>query len=171
MWLRATKSMVKDIIEQYNKKPAAVHFYIAVAFKDTDEAALDMINSLGKYENVTIYPNANKQQMSDLYYITDIHMITSDIESFGRTAIEAMSRKCVVYSTDAGAISETIGFPKYILPANAEDFVKVLRKYENNVEMLNVEKEQMFNRYHKLYTTESNLNMHISLYDSLITNN
>ena len=46
--------------------------------------------------------------MSDLYYITDIHMITSAIESFGRTAIEAMSRKCVVYSTDAGAISQEL---------------------------------------------------------------
>jgi len=129
-----------------------------------------MIQSLGKYENVTIFPNANNQQMSDLYYITDIHMITSAIESFGRTAIEAMSRKCVVYSTDAGAISETIGFSKYILPSNADDFVKVLREYENNVEMLRAEKEQMFNRYHKLYTTESNLNMHIALYNKPLNN-
>lgn len=162
--------IVEEIIEQYNTKPAAVHFYIAVAFKDTDGAARDMIQSLGKYENVTIFPNANNQQMSDLYYITDIHMITSAIESFGRTAIEAMSRKCVVYSTDAGAISETIGFSKYILPSNADDFVKVLREYENNVEMLRAEKEQMFNRYHKLYTTESNLNMHIALYNKLLNN-
>ncbi len=160
--------IVEDIIKQYNTTPATAHFYIAVAFKETDESAQKMIHSLGKYGNVTIYPNANNQQMSDLYYITDIHMITSAIESFGRTAIEAMSRKCVVYSTDAGAISETIGYSKYILPANADDFVKVLREYENNVGMLKAEKEQMFNRYHKCYTTESNLQMHIALYKKLL---
>ena len=160
--------IVDTIIKHYNTNPLAVHFYIAVAFNETDDSARDMIQSLDIFENVTVYANANKQQMSDLYYIADIHMITSAIESFGRTAIEAMSRKCVVYSTDAGAISETIGFPKYILPSNADDFVNVLREYEYNVEMLKAEKEQMFNRYHELYTTESNLNIHISLYERLI---
>lgn len=162
--------LVEKIIYSYNKSfpKGKVHFYIAVAFGNNDIKAKEMIERMLTQKNVTVYPNADVSMMSNLYYSCDLHLITSSIESFGRTAIEAMSRKCAVYSTDAGAISETIGDMNYILPPDVDKFVNVISKYEKDKVQLESVKLKMFQRYHSLYTTEANYQANMKVYLNLL---
>lgn len=162
--------LAENIITKYNKKNASgkVHFYVAVAYSSDDKDAMGMVERLEKQPNVTLYSNASVGIMNALYYACDLHLITSSIESFGRTAIEAMSRKCAVYSTDAGAISETIGDDNLILPAKSEKFVEVIEKYENDRGFLCVLKDRMYKRYQELYTTEANYLANLHEYEKLL---
>ena len=162
--------LVEKIIERYNEKnPSGMtHFYIAVAYDNNDREALDMVDRLVNQRNVTVYSNANVGLMSALYYVCDMHLITSSIESFGRTAIEAMSRKCVVYSTDAGAISETIGDKGLILPASADCFINVIEEYEIDRARLADLKNRLFERYQSLYTTDANYMANLKEYQKII---
>jgi glycosyltransferase involved in cell wall biosynthesis len=162
--------LAEKIITEYNKKnlTGKVHFYVAVAYSSDDKDASGMVGRLEKQPNVTVYSNASVGIMSALYYACDIHLITSSIESFGRTAIEAMSRKCAVYSTDAGAISETIGDNDLILPAKSESFVEVIEKYESDRGQLDILKDRMYKRYQELYTTEANYLANLNEYKQLL---
>lgn len=161
--------MIEDIINQYSlKKSESTHFYIAMAFGKDDNEAKAMVNRLKKIRNATVYPNASVETISSLNYICDLHLITSSIESFGRTAIEAMARKCVVYSTNAGAISETIGSKEYILPADTSAFLDVIETYEDKKEQLNEVKEKMYKRYQDYYSTKAHYQATMNLYEDLL---
>lgn len=164
--------LAESIISKYNERYLArkVHFYIAISYNYDDKSAKEMVRRLEKHNNVTVYTNANIQIMSALYYACDLHLITSSIESFGRTAIEAMSRKCVVYSTEAGAISETIGDPHLILPASADCFIEVIKKYEGDRKALDILKKWMYERYQTFYTTEANYKANLYEYEKLLKN-
>ena len=163
--------LAESIIYNYcNKYPnGRVHFYVAVAYDLNDEKALSMVNRLSELSKVTLFSNVDVNMMSNLYYACDLHLITSKIESFGRTAIEAMSRKCAVYSTDAGAISETIGDKELILPAEAEAFIEIISKFEKDKDLLETKKEAMYHRYQSLYTTEANYMANKNEYDKLLS--
>lgn len=162
--------LAEAIINDYNRenKNGKVHFYVAVAYEESDNEAKSMVERLSNQYNVTVFSNADVQTMNKLFYACDLHLITSSIESFGRTAIEAMSRKCVVYSTNAGAISETIGDPTLILPAKASCFVKVIEKYDRYRQQLDELKEKLYQRYQLLYTTEANYKANYTEYIKLL---
>jgi glycosyltransferase involved in cell wall biosynthesis len=161
--------LAEEIITQYAIAGGGnAHFYIALLYKQEDKLAVDFVKRVSAFNNVTVYSNVDTNVMNDLYYISDMHLITSSIESFGRTAIEAMARKCVVYSTDAGAISETIGFPNHILLPDANSFVQVIHEAENDRKKLDSIREMMFDRYKQLYTTSSNTNAYRVIYCDMI---
>lgn len=161
--------LAEEIIAQYNKSGGGkAHFYIALIYKQEDKMAVDFIKRVSAFDNVTVYSNVDTTVMNELYYISDIHIITSSIESFGRTAIEAMARKCVVYSTDAGAISETIGFPNHIIPPDAKCFVQVIQQVENDRNKLDSIRGKMYERYKKLYSTSSIINAYRSIYSDIL---
>jgi N-acetyl-alpha-D-glucosaminyl L-malate synthase BshA len=47
-----------------------------------------------------------QEQMEDILAISDLFLLTSDYESFGLSALEAMAAKVPVISTDAGGLTE-----------------------------------------------------------------
>ena len=157
--------IIKELLE---KEENRFDIYIAISSGESELGYEDFIKTLNNNHQIHIYENANWSTMSDLYYISDIHIITSRMESFGRTAIEAMSRKTLVLSTNAGAVGEVIGDKKYIIPAESKSFVEKIIWYADHPDVLEKEREAMFKRYQENYTTEENTRRHLLAYSELL---
>ena len=109
--------------------------------------------------------NISIEEMDRFYYDIDIFVLTSkkNTESFGRTIIEAMSRKTVVLTTDAGGPAEVLGNKNNIC-TTADEFAEKILEYFRDKEMMNNEKEENFIRVRQLYSFENNINKHLNLY-------
>jgi len=66
--------------------------------------AEDLSRELGVSENVLFV--GKQEQMEDILAIADVFLLTSEYESFGLAALEAMAAKVPVVSTDAGGLAE-----------------------------------------------------------------
>src|SRR5690625_2848040 len=88
--------------------------------------------------------NININEMDKVYYETDVFILTSkpNSESFGRTLVEAMSRKTVVLTTDAGGPVEIIRSKDNIC-ITADMFVDKIMQL--NSDKLLMEKEKSLN--------------------------
>lgn len=128
----------------------------------------EFINSIKEIGvDLVFIENATQKQMSDLYYAADIFIMTSNSESFGRTAIEAMSRKCVVIGRNVGALPEVILKDSNIMNCESKEFIKKMEEYFNNEKSLLNDKEWFYNRYIDNYTLNINIQNHINLYSKL----
>lgn len=109
--------------------------------------------------------NLNLEQMDEFYYRTDIFIITSlpNSESFGRTVIEAMSRKCVVLSTDAGGPTEIINNKKNIMNSPQEFVGRILELYKDK-ELFQRESNLGYENFKNNFSLESNIKAHYDLY-------
>lgn len=124
-------------------------------------------NAIGK-DNLEFHQDFNQKQMSDYYYGVDIFLMTSRFESFGKAAVEAMSRKCAVISTDVGGLSEVIGKKENLYsekdPMPAVEYVK---KADSDRDFLKSEQEFFFKRYIDNFSQDKCLNDHIKIYKEL----
>jgi len=89
--------LAKEIVSKLSKED--VHIIIAISYFNQEQECktkdfLESIRRLGV--SYTFKENIPQEEMNELYYAADIFVLTSNRESFGRTAIEAMSRKCAV---------------------------------------------------------------------------
>jgi N-acetyl-alpha-D-glucosaminyl L-malate synthase BshA len=66
--------------------------------------AEDLSRELGVSEDVLFV--GKQEQMEDILAIADVFLLTSEYESFGLAALEAMAAKVPVVSTDAGGLAE-----------------------------------------------------------------
>ncbi len=148
-------------------KKINIYFAISYINHQMEEEVNKLEKSLSHLSNFMLIRNADMDTMNELYYLSDLHLIASIRESFGRTAMEAMARKTVVLSTDAGAISQTIGNNKYILPPEVKTFRKKIIFYLQNPIQLAQEKEKLFARYQETYSTDTIVHQHEQLYYSL----
>jgi len=109
--------------------------------------------------------NISLVEMEQFYYDIDIFILTSDYntESFGRTLIEAMSRKTVVLTTEAGGSVEVVGNPDNVC-TTVEQFVsRVLDMYYDEDKMKQI-KEQNMIRVKEKYSLDNNIKKHFKLY-------
>ena len=67
-------------------------------------AAEDLARSLGVADDVRFV--GKQEQMEDIMNVSDIFLLTSDYESFGLSALEAMAAGAIVISTNAGGLPE-----------------------------------------------------------------
>ena len=113
--------------------------------------------------------NITIEEMNKFYYDIDVFILTSapNTESFGRTVVEAMSRKTVVLTTDAGGSVEVVGNPDNVYKS-AEDCVERILEFFNNKEKMDKEKEKNFERVRKIYSLENNLRKHLDMYSEII---
>lgn len=110
----------------------------------------------------------NQKDMSEFYSILDIFIITSHFESFGKTAIEAMSRKCVVLTTDNDGTPEVVGFEDFVIDKeNITGFVTKIVEYYQFSEKMKKDKEKLYNRYLNKYDRTIVIKRHEELYDIL----
>lgn len=115
--------------------------------------------------------NITIEEMNKFYYDIDIFILTSkkNTESFGRTIIEAMSRKTVVLTTDAGGSTEVIGKKDNVL-TTADEFVNKIIEYFHDKDKMNKQKEENYKRVKELYSFDNNINKHLIMYaDAIIS--
>ena len=140
--------------------------------KGDDDKAAEIIERLKRAvgeDNVESHLNYDQQQMSDFYYGVDIFLMTSCFESFGKAAVEAMSRKCAVVSTDVGGLPEVVGLPGNLY--SRQDFhkgVACVKMLAENPEELDRQREYFYNRYLENYTEKRYIERHVELYDGII---
>lgn len=172
-WEKRWELARKVILGVNSKFEEEINIILVFAFsdrnqeKEIDEYTLDM----KKKKNIFVFKNLQADQLSLIYYLADIHCITSCRESFGRTAIEAMSRKTVVITTDGGAIKETVGRDEFVVNDDPNEIIRSLSKYISNRKLLEKEKNNFYNYYQEKYTTDINYKKHIELYNQLLKNN
>ena len=95
--------------------------------------------------------------------------MTSCFESFGKAAVEAMSRKCIVLSTAVGGLPEVIGNEEDLYDMN--DLSKLTDRIKELIEdpaKADEERKMFLNRYNDNYTIEANIKRHMKLYDDIL---
>ncbi|MBR6159566.1 MAG: glycosyltransferase family 4 protein [Lachnospiraceae bacterium] len=111
----------------------------------------------------------SQEEIADYYYLVDIFLMTSSFESFGKAAVEAMSRKCIVLSTSVGGLTEVIGKDEDLYDMN--DLSKLagrVRYLTQHPEEAQAEREYFFARYKDNYTRDKNISRHLDVYREII---
>ncbi len=127
-----------------------------------------IISSTGS-ENLIYMQDLNQKEMSQYYYLVDIFIMTSCFESFGKAAVEAMSRKCVVLSTPVGGLPEVIGNKDDLYDMN--DLKKLTDRvsyYVHDPEAMERARCMYYDRYRNNYTVEKNIEGHAKLYREIL---
>lgn len=152
------------------KKNHNCHYTLLMSYFDgvQEKEAKELIRDIENYPNVDIFFNQSLDEVKNLYQQVDILVMTSEKESFGRTAVEAMSQGCVVIGTQVGGLPEVIGKSENCLPRVSEPFCERLNYYSNHCNVLERDKEFFFNRYLEKFSMSQNIEQHCKLYHSLM---
>ena len=162
-------NLICEIIEKSEEEHLKVEFLVALSYSKGDKNAEKLLERLNKHSYVTVFENVPFESMELLYYVADIHIMTSSIESFGRTLIEAMSRRTAVLSTDAGPTKEIVGEQNIVDPL-AQSFIKRIEWFDNNRDALESIKDEMLQKYKENYTLMSLSKKHLALYEEMLKN-
>lgn len=121
---------------------------------DTMQKYIERLNKL-LGSKVTIKVKADINEMNSFYYSLDCFVLTSDKESFGRTLLEAASRKCVVIGTNAGGVPEVIGKTENLYRVgDINKATEIIIMYQNDKSRLLLDKEFFFNRFNNEFSRE-----------------
>ena len=124
--------------------------------------------SIGR-ENLIYMQDLTQAEISDYYYMVDVFVMSSLFESFGKAAVEAMSRKCSVVSTSVGGLKEVVGKEDNLYTKDRTDrFVDRVKKLSEDREELNRDREFFYKRYRDKYTLETHVKRHTDLYESIV---
>lgn len=130
---------------------------------DTRKMFYEMSNRLGNSFKGQI--NISLEEMDKFYYELDVFILTSNYntESFGRTLVEAMSRKVVVLTTDAGGTKEVVNNSALIFKDAIQFKNKIIEFYKTPKYLL-TEKKRNFKDVRRRYSLENNITKHLKLY-------
>jgi glycosyltransferase involved in cell wall biosynthesis len=114
--------------------------------------------------------NVKFEDMDQFYYDIDVFILTSNYntESFGRTLVEAMSRKTVVLTTNAGGAVEVVGNTDNVCE-NADEFINRILYFYNNEEIYEKEKENNLIKVKKNYSQKNNIDKHLNMYRNILS--
>jgi len=127
-----------------------------------------IVNAIGE-ENLIYMQDLSQKEISDYYYLVDIFVMSSMFESFGKAAVEAMSRKCDVLSTRVGGLQEVIGKEENLYTKDTVSrFTQRVQYLYDNRDELDADREFFYDRYKNNYTIEANVSRHVSLYDEIL---
>ncbi|MCR4806118.1 MAG: glycosyltransferase family 4 protein [Lachnospiraceae bacterium] len=116
-------------------------------------------------DNLIYLQDLSQKEIADYYYMVDIFVMSSMFESFGKAAVEAMSRKCCVISTDVGGLSEVVGKKENLYTKDdLSRFTDRVKKLAANRKELEEDREFFYNRYRNLYTKETHVMRHVETY-------
>lgn len=110
--------------------------------------------------------NISLKEMDYFYYGLDVFILTSNYntESFGRTLVEAMSRKTIVLTTNAGGSVEVVGNNKNVI-TSSNNFIERIIDLSSVKEVMILEKERNLLRAIEQYSLKNNRNKHHELYE------
>lgn len=163
-----------EISEKLNKR-LGDRLYVKMAIGCLDEKALINTKLMYKKLKQTLGNkfdgkiNINLEEMDKFYYDIDIFILTSNYntESFGRTLVEAMSRKTIVLTTDSGGSVEVVGNKKNVC-ITADEFVERIIKISESEDKMNQEKYNNLKRVKEVYSLENNLSKHMQMYSNVM---
>lgn len=160
-------------------KEAGVSFKVALVIsvyekQDTAIAAeirKGITNSIGG--DALIYmQDLSQEEISDYYYMLDVFVMSSMFESFGKAAVEAMSRKCPVVSTSVGGLKEVVGKEENLYTKNdLSRFTDRIKRLSEDKDELERDREFFYQRYLDNYTLKKHIQKHVALYDDIVEGN
>ena len=160
-------------------KEAGVSFKVALVIsvyekQDTAIAAeirKGITDSIGG--DALIYmQDLSQEEISDYYYMLDVFVMSSMFESFGKAAVEAMSRKCPVVSTSVGGLKEVVGKEENLYTKNdLSRFTDRIKRLSEDKDELERDREFFYQRYLDNYTLKKHIQKHIALYDDIVEGN
>lgn len=162
--------IVKKLSTKIDKK-FSIKIAVGCSNKKEIKKSNEMFNKIKKLKNVNLNKNVNLtfKQMEKFYYDIDIFILTSkpDTESFGRTLVEAMSRKTEVLTTKSGGSVEVVGSKSKVC-STSEEFVEKILFLDKNQDLLEKEKERNLSRVKNKYSLKNNIKKHLNLYNNII---
>jgi len=99
--IKRVQDVVKIFHEIHKQLPSKLLF---VGDGPERQMTEELSRSLGVYDDVSFV--GKQEQMEDILAIADLFLLTSDYESFGLAALEAMASGVPVVSTNAGGLKE-----------------------------------------------------------------
>ncbi len=133
-----------------------------------DRLIQDIVGIVGA-DRFTCYEDLTQEEISDFYYGLDLFIMTSSFESFGKAAIEAMSRKCAILSTAVGGLPEVIGRKENLYSKkNLKRAVAYMKRISGSPALFQAEQEYFFNRFQENYTQKAYYQRHIGVYEQVI---
>lgn len=154
-----------------------VNFKVALVISVYESGDLDQVKhiqdgiceSIGR-DNLIYMQDLSQSEISDYYYLVDVFVMSSKFESFGKAAVEAMSRKCAVVSTSVGGLTEVIGKTENLYTKDTvEKFVNRVKELSENKDELDRDREFFYNRYKDNFTIEANVSRHMALYREILS--
>lgn len=115
-------------------------------------------------EKLIILKDVNFKKINEIYYLLDCFIVTSTTESFGRTAIEAMSRKNIVFSTKVDGVQEVVKIDE-TLYHDQDEFYSKFNKIFKSAHEVKKYKTKFYNRFKDEFNLEKNINEHRKLYN------
>jgi len=98
---------VQDVVKIFNEVNKQVPSKLLLVGDGPERpTAEDLSRCLGIYESISFV--GKQEQMEDILAIGDLFLLTSEYESFGLAALEAMAAGVPVVSTNAGGLPEVI---------------------------------------------------------------
>ena len=158
---------------------AGVDFKVALVlsvYEEQDEGIAEkirkgIVDTIGR-DRFIYMQDLSQPEIADYYYMVDVFVMSSMFESFGKAAVEAMSRKCAVISTDVGGLPEVIGKKENLYSKNdLSRFTARIKKLSEDREELDRDREFFYNRYRNLYTTENHVTRHVEVYRRILNGN
>ncbi len=126
-----------------------------------------IVKSIGE-EKLIYMQDLSQSEISDYYYMVDVFVMSSMFESFGKAAVEAMSRRCSVVSTTAGGLKEVVGKDENLYTRKElSRFTDRIKKLSSDRKELEADRDYFYERYKENYTLDTHVKKHISLYDSV----
>ena len=157
-------------------KDGGVEFKVALVisiYEDQDKEIVKRIQegiagSIGE-DRLIYMQDLSQKEIADYYYMVDVFVMSSMFESFGKAAVEAMSRRCSVVSTSVGGLPEVIGREENLYTKKTTDkFVRRVKRLSIDKGELEKDREYFYNRYRNLYTTEAHVMRHVELYREIL---
>lgn len=149
---------VYEICKQLSTDDRFVFSFALVTLDVNEKNFVSYVNELKKMlgKKAFIYVNIkNKEDMKLFYYKSDFFIMTSENESFGRTILEAMSKKCISLGTNSGGVPDVIKNDEYLFEVN--DFINVSEKIKlivNDNNKFNQIKESQYRFFIDEYSLE-----------------
>lgn len=149
-----------------------VHLVLSLFEKGDDAQAAELRRKIADIigdENFVYEEDLSQEEMSRYYYGLDLFLMTSQFESFGKAAVEAMSRKCAVLSTEVGGLPEVIGDPDCLYTKeHPEVAVQSVKRLMDDPEKLKKSQEYFYRRYRDNFTEEAYLDKHLRVYREIL---
>ena len=155
---------------------SGLDFYVALVISVYEEQDTRIVrdiknaicDSIGE-DRLIYMQDLSQKEMADYYYLVDIFVMSSMFESFGKAAVEAMSRKCSVVSTSVGGLPEVVGKDENLYTKQTvSKFAARVNRLCSDKDELEKDREFFYNRYRNLYTTGIHVVRHIELYNRIM---